>query len=391
VRQLIRFTKKKHQVEKNTIQESKQRGVVFLVLLLLTIGVVFVADVSSPQAMQVFQDPYFFAKQQIVWSVVGLFLMVVGYLIPYVFWRKISPFLFGITILILILVLLPGLGSKVLGARRWLVLGPVRFQPAEVVKLTLAMIFAKMLADGARRWILIILLFIVGGLIMLQPDLGTTLIVLMIGMGQIFISGFSIIYFLGLGLSGFTGGFILVWLSDYRKDRLMSFINGLSHPLESSYHVKQILLAIGSGGFLGVGLGQSRQKHLFLPETATDSVFAIIAEEIGFVGSLIIIALLALLVMRLIKLCLSIRDDFGYFLAVGIVVWISGQIIVNLTSMVALTPLTGVPLPFFSYGGSSLTMILFSIGILLNIAKTKMSVERSYVGRIKRTGNEKRT
>jgi cell division protein FtsW len=213
-------------------------------------------------------------------------------------------------------------------------------------------------------------LAIVAALVILEPDLGTTIAIITIGITQIFVSGAPILPFITTLLAGSGIGFLLIIFSEYRKARLSSFLELIENPLNSSnYHIKQILIALGSGGWFGVGLGQGRQKYLFLPESATDSVFANIAEELGFFGGLIVIILLLLFVYEMARIAASSKDHFGTIVGAGIVAWICAQIFLNIASMVALIPLTGVPLPFFSYGGSNLTVILFAVGVLLNISK----------------------
>ena len=213
---------------------------------------------------------------------------------------------------------------------------------------------------------------------MLEPDLGTTLIVGTIGMVQIFLSGIAIVPFLGWIFSAIVSVAVLIMISPYRRDRIMTFLEVGSDPLGKEYHIRQILLALGSGGLFGLGIGQSKQKYLFLPEASTDSIFAAIAEEIGFIGSVALVALFAYFVFKAIKIAAKAPDQFSKILAIGITAWIGGQIILNLSSMTALTPLTGIPLPFFSYGGTSLLMILASCGILLNISRyaTKKIITR---------------
>ena len=210
---------------------------------------------------------------------------------------------------------------------------------------------------------------LVSGLVMLQPDLGTTIVIIAIAVSQLFIAEMPILYLIGTMIAGSGMGAILILTSSYRRARLMTFLESSTDPLGSSYHIRQILIALGSGGLFGLGLGQSRQKHLFLPETATDSVFAVLAEEIGFFGASLIIMLLFVYIFKAIKIAQRAPDKFSMLLAGGISVWIGTQILLNLASMVALVPLTGIPLPFFSYGGSNLMMVLLSTGILLNISK----------------------
>jgi cell division protein FtsW len=204
---------------------------------------------------------------------------------------------------------------------------------------------------------------------MLQPDLGTTMIIAVISMSQIFISGVNLFYFVGAVIAGVGASLLLILTSEYRKARLLTFLQQNGDPLGRDYHIRQILYALGAGGFFGVGLGQSKQKFLFLPETATDSIFAIIAEEIGFVGASLIIFTFIFFTLRILKIAQKAPDRFSQVFAVGIAAWIGGQVFLNLGSMVAVVPLTGIPLPFISYGGNALVSILSGIGILLNISK----------------------
>lgn len=341
----------------------------YLVLTLVVIGLVFVADISTPQALNFFNDKFYFFKQQLVWAGIGITAMIVTSNIHYSFWKKISVPFFFTTCFLLIAVLIPGISLKALGARRWISVGPINFQPSEVIKLALALYLARVSETSKKPLAYFLPLAVVCGLIMLQPDLGTTLVVGLIGVTQIFVSGVPIVYFLGTLLSGIVAVALLIISSPYRRDRLMTFLQVSSDPLGKEYHIRQILLALGSGGFFGLGIGQSKQKYLFLPEASTDSIFAAIAEEIGFIGSFALIALFAYFVFKCFIIASRAPDQFSKILALGITAWIGGQMILNISSMTALTPLTGIPLPFFSYGGTSLSMILASCGILLNISR----------------------
>lgn len=356
-------------MRKRKTKRKYDRALFFLTLLLTALGFVAIADASSPQALEVFGDSFYFVKQQLVWGGIGLAALIFAATVHYRFWQRLAPFLFFASLALLVAVVIPGVGNQILGARRWINIGPLTFQPSEFVKLSLAIFIAWLVEYEIPFYYYTVALGLVAGLVMLQPDLGTTIIILSIGFIQLFVAGVNLLGLLGLGLAGGFLGFLLILVSDYRRARLMTFLQSSQDPLGSSYHIRQVLLALGSGGVFGVGLGQSRQKHLFLPEAATDSVFAIIAEEIGFIGSGLLIILLAVFVLRIIKIASQAEDDFAAVLATGIGAWIGGQAFLNIGSMVALVPLTGIPLPFFSYGGSSLTMVLFAVGILLNISK----------------------
>lgn len=338
-------------------------------VLLVFLGLIAVADASAPQAFAVFSDPFYFARQQVVWGVLGVIAMVVCANIHYSYWRKYAFVIFVTAIFLLVAVLIPGIGSKVLGARRWISVGPATLQPSEVAKLGLAIFVARLISDKyPLSWILASVGVVVF-LVMMQPDLGTTISLVTIVMTQLFVSGVALATLAGLGVLGALGGTMLILSSGYRRARLMTFLESSTDPLGTSYHMRQIILALGSGGLFGVGVGKSRQKHLFLPESATDSVFAVIAEELGFIGSAALVLLLLIFVFKCIKIASNAPDMFSKMLAVGISAWIGGQMILNLGSMVGLMPLTGIPLPFFSYGGSSLLSVLAGTGILLNISK----------------------
>ncbi|HEX6977316.1 MAG TPA: putative lipid II flippase FtsW [Patescibacteria group bacterium] len=363
------------------------RGFLILTIVLTIVGLLAVADASAPQAQAFFHDSFFFVKQQLIWALAGFIALFVTANIPYHYWKKIAIYAFGINVILLIAVLIPSVGSRLLGARRWISFGPIVFQPSELVKFTLATYMASLLSSKKRIFTYIIPLAVVASLIMLQPDLGTTIVVIVVGFVQLFIAGVPMLPFLGIGVGGGVVGAILILLSAYRKQRFLEFLKTTADPLGSSYHVRQVLIALGSGGLFGVGLGQSRQKNLFLPESATDSVFAVIAEEIGFVGATLVIALLVFYLYRAVKIAQRAPDEFGTLLASGIIAWIGAQMFLNIGSMVAVIPLTGVPLPFFSYGGSSLTMILGGVGILLNISKYSKSTIQLDSRRVKREKN----
>lgn len=350
-------------------KKKSDRSFLILVLILTTMGLIVVADASAPAALNSFSDKFYFVKQQAIWGIIGLVLLVIFSKIKYSFWEKYASVFFFASVATLILLLIPGFSTKVLGARRWLVLGPISFQPSEFVKLTLAVYSAKLASKDKHIWSYLVPVGVVAALIMLQPDLGTTIVIISIFLSQLFMSGVNLLYLTAISISAALLGFILTITSSYRKARLLTFLEQTQDPLGKGYHIRQILLALGSGGFFGVGLGQSRQKYLFLPEAATDSIFAIIAEEAGFLGASVIIILFMLFIYKGITIAKRAPDTFSRVLTVGLVTWIGGQTFLNMASMVALVPLTGIPLPFFSYGGSSLTAVLLACGILLNITK----------------------
>ncbi|OGM03696.1 cell division protein FtsW [Candidatus Woesebacteria bacterium RIFCSPHIGHO2_01_FULL_39_32] len=359
-------------MRKNKLQRQAStidKKFLLLSLFLTVVGLVALADASAPLAQRNFGDKFFFLKQQIVWAGVGIVLLFIASKIHYRLWEKIATIIFFLSLFGMLMVFIPGIGTKLLGARRWLVLGPITIQPSEFLKLTLAIYLAKVSSKNKKLAAYFVPLILALSLIMLQPDLGTAIVVSTIGMAQLFVSGISLIYFASTLALGGVLGFILIITSEYRRDRLLTFFEQTRDPLDKSYHIRQILLALGSGGLFGVGLGQSRQKYLFLPETATDSIFAIIAEEIGFLGASILIIIIVIFVIRGFAIARASPDTFSRVLSCGIMSWIGAQTLLNIGSMVAIVPLTGIPLPFFSYGGSSLIALLIGCGILLNISK----------------------
>ena len=274
------------------------------------------------------------------------------------------------TLVLLVAVLIPGFSSRVLGARRWLNLGLFSFQPAELAKLSLVVYWASLLKKGRDMfWPFVASLGLITGLVMLEPDLGTTVILIGTGLIMYFGSGGKLKPIL-LGAPIFLVIALgLIFISPYRRDRLWTYFDHSRDPLGASYHIRQVLLSLGSGGIWGVGLGQSRQKYEFLPEVTTDSIFAVVGEELGLVGTTTVIITFLIFFWAGMKVVKSTDDQFGVNLALGLTGWITFQALVNIAAMVALVPLTGIPLPFISYGGSSLVIALLSTGILVNISR----------------------
>ncbi|MBX4205968.1 putative lipid II flippase FtsW [Candidatus Microgenomates bacterium] len=372
--------RQKHQVTSIEKVSKKLKGdkILFLTtLFLVVLGLVVIADASAPLALSTFGNSFYFVKQQLISAIIGFLALIILSNIHFSFWKKLSPIIFAVSIISLIVVLLPGVGSKLLGARRWITIGGFNFQPSEFVKISLALFIAYLYDRKAPYWWYLATIGVLIGLIMLEPDLGTTIVVSSIGFVQIFLSGFPIMYMFGILGGGGVLGTLLILISKYRRERLFTFLSSIVDPIGktadqasgSAYHIRQILIAVGSGGLFGVGLGQSRQKFLFLPETATDSIFAIIAEEIGFIGCFVLIGVFVYYIFRLIRIAKNAPDEFSTIFTIGVAAWIASQMFFNIGSMIALVPLTGIPLPFISYGGTSLIAILMAIGIVLNISK----------------------
>lgn len=330
-----------------------------------------VYDASVVEAYRDFADKFHLARLQLLWAVIGLGGMVVLSWIPVSAWKRIGRGAFLVSMFLLLLVLIPNIGVKTMGARRWLALGALSFQPSELIKLTLIFYLASLFEKRANFAQVVLVLSVVVGLIMLQPDLGTAIVVAVIASLMYFFAGAPWKSFFLLASAGLALGTILIISSPYRRERVATFLNPAQDPLGASYHIRQILIALGSGGIFGAGLGQSRQKYEYIPEVATDSIFAIIAEETGFVGASAMIGAFVVYLFTAFSIAKTTTDRYAKLLAGGIASWIGSQTILNLGTMVALLPLTGVPLPFISYGGSSLIVVLGASGILLSISRNR--------------------
>jgi cell division protein FtsW len=344
-------------------------AIVICITILVGLGVLFVLDASVAEAFQKFGDKFYFAKQQFFWAVAGMIVLWISSLLPMKFYRAIGMPLFFGSLILLVAVLIPGIGTTVQGAQRWIVLGPVRFQPSELTKLGMILYFSQWLLKKQRSVPFLTLTAVVFLLLLKQPDLGTALILGAIAVSIFIGAGGSWKSIASVGALGIVGVALLILISPYRMQRLEAFQNPDKDPLGASYHIRQITIALGSGGLFGQGIGKSLQKYQYIPEASTDSIFAIAAEEIGFIGSLVILGLFAVVFWHSFRIAEHANDQYSRLVALGIATWISIQTVLNLGSIVALVPLTGVPLPFFSYGGSSLILILAASGILIGIGK----------------------
>lgn len=346
------------------------RTLFFLTIILCLIGLFFVFESSTAEAFATFNDQYFLAKRQLIHFFIGLGALGVGYLMPSQVWRKLSPFAYVAGLVLLILVFVPGLGREINGAYRWLFIGPINLQPIEVMKFAVTIFFSGWMIQHQRLGPFLFLTLLPAALVMQQPDLGSTLILLTIAATLFFTSGGELKPFAGVGAVGIVLLTFLILLSPYRRERLITFFNPESDPLGASFHIRQITIALGNGGIFGQGIGNSKQKFSYIPEASTDSIFAIVAEEVGFVGSLLLMALFGLFVFVGYQIITHSKADlYGKMIGVGVLTWITMQAVLNISAVVALVPLTGVPLPFFSYGGTSLVMILFATGLLLHLTK----------------------
>lgn len=339
------------------------------VIVLVIFGLLMVYNASPVTSLRDFGDPLYLIKFQAVWAFFGLIMGFIVFRIPYPFWQKISPVLFILAVVLLISVFVPGLGVKIYGAQRWLNLGFVSIQPAEFAKLSYILYLSALLSKKVKLTYFLLLTGLVIAIVLAQKDLGTSLVITLIGLSVYFVSGAPWRHFLFLIPAMISSTVVLVFTTSYRKDRFLAFLNPTVDPEGISYHIYQSLIAIGSGGLVGVGLGQSRQKYGFIPEVTTDSIFAVIGNELGFIGALVVIAVFVLIIYRGVEIAKNAPDKFGQFVAAGLTVWIGVQALINVAGLAALLPLTGLPLPFISYGGSSLVATLVAVAILLNISR----------------------
>lgn len=337
--------------------------------ILVIFGLVMVYDASAIQGLKDFKDSYYYIKQQLIWVLLGIISLVFFAKFNYKNFKKWAAPMMLFSLLLLIAVFIPGLGTSGGGAHRWLKIAGITIQPAEIIKLTgviyLATLFEKKVRFKPFFLLVAIVTFIIA---VLQKDLGTTIVFVGTAAAVYFVAGGSIWHFILSIPAVLLALVMLISTSSYRSKRILAFLDPFSDTQGFTYHISQVLIALGSGGFLGLGLGHSRQKFEYIPQVSTDSIFGIIGEELGFVGSSVVIVLFAALIIKGFKIAQNCSDNFGKILAAGLISWLGIQIIINISSMTALLPLTGVPLPFISYGGSALVANLTAIGILLNIS-----------------------
>src|SRR5215471_12084607 len=348
-----------------------------VVLALLGLGVVMVYSASAILATDRFRDAHFFLKKQLFWAALGLGVMWGVMAIDYRRWRPLVTPLLALAFVLLVLVLVPPFGQAINGTRRWLRWGPISVQPTELAKLVLVLYLADFLARRqaviGSLWRGVIPPLVVtggvAGLVLLQPDLGSALAIVGVVLCMIFVAGARLRH---LGLIGGLAVPVValaVWVAPYRLRRVLTFMDPWADPRGAGFQIIQSYLALGGGGLLGRGLGESKQKLFYLPEPHTDFIFAILGEELGFVGAVVTVILFGLLLWRGIRVGLRVSDSFGALLAFGVTALLVNQAVVNLGVVVGLFPTKGLPLPFVSSGGSSLLVAMAAVGILLNVSQ----------------------
>ena len=347
------------------------------IIILSLFGIIMIYSASYVWAEYKYGDPFKFVKNQSIFFIIGLILMIIVIRIDYKKYFKYANKLLVVCFILLVLVLIPGIGSVRNGSRSWFGIGSFGIQPSEAAKLGLIIFVSKYLCNNQnsvkdiKRGVLpiIFITLLMFGIIMLQPDFGTGTVLVMSIVGILFVSGVSIKFFLKIGLVGVIGVVGLILIAPYRIKRILSFLNPWEDPLGSGFQIIQSLYAIGPGGLFGMGFSNSIQKHFYLPEPQTDFIFSIISEEFGFLGVLIISTLFIIIIVSCFKIAIRCNNLFGKYLAFGLTFQLSFQTLLNLMVVIGLIPVTGVTLPFLSYGGSSLLITLFSMGIILSISR----------------------
>jgi cell division protein FtsW len=367
-------------VSSKTRSRAATRRTVVLLLgstgFLVAVGLIMVLSASSVSSFAQSGDSFRYLQRQALYAVVGVAALLLTSRMRYEVWRKLSiPFLV-VTIGMLGLVLSPSAGVEAYGASRWFELGPLTLQPSEIAKLAMVVFAAVVLT---RKWgklddvghlvvPLLPVLLLVCGMVMIQPDLGTTVIIAGTVLLMLFAAGVRLRYLFASAIVGSAVALGLIMSADYRRVRFLSFLHPWQDAKNSGYQLVQSLIALGSGGLTGVGLGASRQKWQYVPNAHTDFIFSILGEELGLIGEIVVLVAFGALILAGIRIAAQAKDVFGRLLAAGIVSWLGLQTLVNLGAVTGLLPITGVPLPLVSYGGSSLVVSLAGVGVLVNIA-----------------------
>jgi len=349
-----------------------------VVVILVVLGILILASVSASLSQEKFGTTYYFLNHQLLFGLIpGLILAFLAFRIRLDFLKKWAPILLLINLILLVMVFLPKIGAGAGGAIRWLSIGPISFQPAEFLKLTFILYLAAWLTSRTKKEktfsqtfiAFLIVMGLISLLLIFQPDISTLVLIVLVAVLMYFLAATPLWHSILIILIGAGGLFSLIKLAPYRTARLLVFFQPGTDPMGIGYQIKQALIAIGSGGIFGLGLGMAGQRLGFLPQSISDSIFAIMAEETGFIGSLILISLFLIFLWRGFKIGKKGGDKFSQLAAIGISSWIVIQAFINVGSMTGLLPLTGIPLPFISYGGSALVTELIGVGILLNISK----------------------
>lgn len=359
------------------------------VLLLLSLGIIMVLSASAPSALSITGSSYTYVKKQLLFAIAGLFVMFFLSKVDYRFYKKYYWYIYFASWIILLLVVVPGLGYAVKGATRWIKIGGFQFQPSELTKIGMIIFFAGYLSDHKnelqefKRGFLKPLAFLIppiGILYVIQNHFSVSLVIGVVVLVIMFMAGCRLKYFLIVGIVGISAILGLLGVmqmkgsESFRLDRISTYFDPWADAQGTGYQTVQSLYAIGSGGMFGLGLGNSKQKYLYIPEPHNDFIFSILAEELGFFGCILVIALFAIFIWRGILVSMRAKDMFGSLVAIGITTLIAIQAVINIAVVTGTVPTTGMSLPFFSYGGTALLLLLANVGILLNISRSSSKV-----------------
>ncbi|MDP3790597.1 MAG: putative lipid II flippase FtsW [Candidatus Omnitrophota bacterium] len=353
-------------------------SLLIIVMMLVAIGIVMIYSTSAIYANEKMDDSLYFLKRHLTYLIAGFFMMLLAMAVDIQTLRKYSKPIMALSIILLVLVLIPHIGRQTAGARRWFRLGPLNFQPSEFAKIVIMIYLADLLARKEKviKSFLhgylppVLVLGFVLGLVLLEPDLGTAIAISVIGMLMLFVSGIRPLYIVGSILASLPALYMLLFRVPYRRKRMMIFLNPWSDKRGAGFQIIQSFIALGSGGLLGVGLGQSRQKLFYLPASHTDFIFSIIGEELGFLGAASVVVLFILFVWEGMKITFKAAGQFEKLLSMALVCLIALEALINIGVTAGVLPTKGLPLPFISYGGTSLMFHLAAVGLLLNIAKS---------------------
>ncbi len=354
------------------------RTILLVTYALATIGLIIVFSASGVMAETRYGDSTFFLKRQSLWLLLGMVALHVVSLWDYDRWRMLTPFVLVLTLVLLILVLIPVLGTQVNGARRWFRVAWVSVQPGELAKLSIVLYLASFLVRKEQdmvcfsRGVLppVLVVGVLAGLVLLEPDMGTSVVMSILLLGMLFVGGARLPCLVGLAGSLLGLAYLLIMQSGYRRRRLLNFLDPWQDPTDSGFQLTQSFVALGNGGFFGVGLGHGRQKLFFLPEAHSDFVLALVGEELGFVGTGLLISLFVVLIVRGFHVAGRAPDAFGRYLASGVTLLVGVQVVINMGVVSGLLPTKGLTLPLVSYGGSSLVVTLVALGILLSVSRS---------------------
>ena len=385
---VVRAPARRPRKDPASVARAARANVILLLVpaaLLTAIGVIEVFSASSVYAFTTYDNSFWFLERQGIYAAIGIGALLLTARMRYAAWRRLSGPLLIVSVALLLVALHPTAGSSVYGASRWIGLGPFTLQPSEIAKLSLVAFAATVLTRKEGKldnWIHLALplgpiVLIVAAIVMLQRDLGTTIVIVGSVLMMLFVAGARLRHLVITGVLTLGGLAYLIFGEAYRRARFMSFFDPWKDPLNSGYQLIQGLIALGSGGWFGVGLGASRQKWAYLPNAHTDFIFAVLGEEMGLIGEFVVLIAFGVMIYAGIRIAVRAPDTFGRLLAAGITSWIGLQAVVNLGAVTGLLPITGVPLPFVSFGGTALIITLGAVGVLASIARAGGSRRRA--------------